>query len=415
MSLEGRFSAAFDDLLTDRPLRRLGVAVSGGGDSMALMLLLQGWAEAHGVLLFVASVDHGLREAAAEEAAMVGDAAHALGLRHDILRWQDWDGRGNVQAEARAARYDLLAQWAGRHELDGVALGHTADDLAETFLMRLARGSGVDGLAAMQARSLREGVVWLRPLLSIAREELRDFLRDRAVGWVDDPSNDDPRYDRVKTRKALAGLSDLGLTRDRLTATAGMMRDARVALNWAAGQLADGAAQQIGGDVVIDLGVCALAPRETRLRLISGALRWVASAAYRPRLSQLEDALAAVKRGEPRQLHGCHLLPEAGGMRICREAQAVAGDICGVGGLWDRRWQVIGPDIEGAQTRALGAGLGDCAHWRDSEFPRISLEASPAIWWGERLISAPLAQFSAGYTAHLAPERENFRQFLLTH
>ncbi|MCF3595625.1 tRNA lysidine(34) synthetase TilS [Rhodobacteraceae bacterium LMO-12] len=415
MSLAGRFAAAFDDLLQQDVPRKLGVAVSGGGDSMALMTLVHGWAAARGCLLFVATVDHGLRAAAADEAAMVGDAARALGLRHDILRWQDWDGSGNLQAEARAARYHLLGEWAARHDLDAVALGHTADDVAETFLMRLARGSGVDGLAAMRGTTKRDDVVWLRPLLEFSREDLRAFLRSEQIGWADDPSNDDSRFDRVKARQLLGGLAELGITRDRLGGTARMMGEARTALNWAAAQLADKAAVQQGGDVVLDLAACGVAPRETRLRLISGALRFVASAPYRPRLSQLEDALAAVAAGEVRQLHGCHLIPEAGVLRICREARAVNDEVCGIGGVWDGRWQVIGPDVEGGETRKLGDGLGACPKWRETGLARASLEASPAIWWGETLISAPLAGFAAGYSAHLVPERTNFREFLMTH
>ncbi len=415
MSLNRRIAAALDDLFQAEPPRKLGVAVSGGGDSMALLHLLHGWAEAQGCLLQVATVDHGLREAAAGEAAIVAEAARGLGLRHDILRWEGWDGGGNLQAEARAARYRLLAGWAGRQGLDAVVLGHTADDIAETFLMRLARGSGVDGLAAMQGLSWREGVVWLRPLLGFARDELRAFLRGREIDWAEDPSNDDARFDRVKARRALDELADLGLTRERLVATAGMMGAARAALDWAAAQLAYGAAVQQGGDVIIDLEECAKAPRETRLRLISGALRWVASADYRPRLNQLEEALAAVVTGQARQLHGCHLIPEAGGLRICREAGAVMDETCAIGGLWDGRWQVIGPDVEGAETRALGAGLSNCPNWRETGLPRISLEASPGVWWGETLISAPLAGLKAGYSAHLTSGRDDFRQFLMIH
>lgn len=415
MSLEGRFAAGFDELFQQDKPSKLGVAVSGGGDSTALMLLLNVWAQAHGCLLFVATVDHGLRPEAADEALMVGGAARALGLRHDVLNWRGWNGSGNLQAEARAARYHLLSQWAGRHGLDAVALGHTGDDVAETFLMRLARGSGVDGLAAMRGVAKREGVVWLRPLLEFSREELRGFLREQGVGWTDDPSNEDARFDRVKARQMMGDLAGLGITSERLSATAKRMGEARVALNWAAAQLADAVAVQQGGDVVLNLGACAEAPRETLLRLVSGALRFVASAPYRPRLSQLEEALAAVGRGEARQLHGCHLIPGASGLRICREARAVADEVCGIGGLWDRRWQVIGPDVEGGETRRLGDGLGACPNWRETGLPRASLEASPAIWWGDRLISAPLAGYLAGYSAHLLTERDNFRQFLMTH
>ena len=151
-ALAGRFS-------TDT---RLGVAVSGGSDSTALLHLAAGWAARNNVKLRVATVDHRLRAASADEARQVSRQASALDLAHHTL---DWTGApvGNLQNAAREARKALLGDWARRHGLDAVLLGHTATDQAETVLLRLARGSGVDGLAGMTPQSRDYGVTWLRP------------------------------------------------------------------------------------------------------------------------------------------------------------------------------------------------------------------------------------------------------------
>ncbi len=127
----------------------LGIAVSGGSDSLALLHLMVEWGRAP---LRCVTVDHRLRDASAEEAAQVAEICAALGIAHDTLTWDGWDGQGNLAAEARRARYALLADWAVTHGLTGIALGHTQDDIAETLLMRLARRAGVDGLAAMPQR-----------------------------------------------------------------------------------------------------------------------------------------------------------------------------------------------------------------------------------------------------------------------
>ncbi|WP_236628283.1 tRNA lysidine(34) synthetase TilS, partial [Sulfitobacter sp. HI0129] len=126
-------------------------------------------ADTRGLSLRAVTVDHGLRAGSAEEATGVAACCAALGVPHDTLQWADWDGSGNLQAAARDARYRLMADWAARHDIGAIALGHTADDQAETFVMRLARRSGVDGLSAMAPHSVRAGIEWLRPLLGIHR------------------------------------------------------------------------------------------------------------------------------------------------------------------------------------------------------------------------------------------------------
>lgn len=392
---------------------RLGVAVSGGGDSVALLHLLADWRAAGGPELAAVTVDHGLRAEAAAEAQAVAQSCAGLGVPHQVLRWQGWDRRGNLQAAARRARQRLIADWAAGQGIGAVALGHTADDQAETVLLRLARGSGVDGLAGMAAQRRAQGVLWLRPMLDMRREALRGWLRARGIGWADDPSNDDPRFDRVKARQALVALAPLGIDVQGLLDTAARMRMARDALAQAAQVAARALARIDGGDVVLTAGFAGL-PEETRLRISAHALRWIGGGDYRPRLSALRSALEVAGAGKAATLAGCLLLPEAGGLRIAREPQAVAGLRAAPGALWDGRWRLHGPGAEGCEVRALGPdGLLLCPGWRESGSPHAALAATPAVWRGDDLVAAPLAGRPEDWQAELACGDEDFFQSLI--
>lgn len=394
----------------------LGVAVSGGGDSIALLHLLADWQDQGGPTVRAVTVDHGLRPEAAAEAAAVAQICARRGVSHDTLQWQGWDGRGNLPDQARRARYRLMAEWAGKNGIDTIAVGHTADDLAETFLMRLARGSGVDGLAAMDARRLSRGVHWLRPLLTVRRGTLREWLRARDLGWSEDPTNDDPAYDRVRVRQALAILDPLGITVEGLVATATRLRSASEALRSAALGLARAAVKIEAGDVVIDRAMLEAAPVETRNRLLSQALIWVASADYRPRYQTLQAIWAAVAEGRRATLMGCMILPSKRVVRVVRELAAVAQTVGRPGEKWDGRWIVTGGRDRGYQLRALGEkGLMQCADWRSAGLPRASLLATPALWDGARLVAAPLAGFANGWTAKLAQDGDDFFSSVILH
>lgn len=401
---------------------RVGVAVSGGGDSTALLHLAAEWARAHRATVLAATVDHGLREASGDEAAGVARVCAGLGVAHVTLRWTGWQGRGNLQAAARHGRRDLLAAWAADAGLSAVLLGHTADDQAETVLMRLARGSGVDGLSAMTAR---DGWV-LRPLLGISRSDLRDWLDARDLGWIEDPSNDDPRFDRVKARHLLATLAPLGLTAQRLADSAAHMARARVTLRRAAADFAQRFVKSQGGDLILAPEVLMLDNSDTEGRVLAAAIQWIGAAAYRPRYEALIDAAKAVQAGEARTLGGVVLQPDGNaGARLMREASAVETPVpvAETGAtLWDGRWHVIcttgpnhsGPNHSGpCHIAALGeAGLLQCKAWRDTGIPRASLLASPAVWAGQGLVAAPLAGFGADWQAELAP---TFDRFILSH
>ncbi len=384
---------------------KLGVAVSGGGDSMALLDLLRLWGKTE---LAVVSVNHGLRGEAADELALVADYAARYGISHDILQWT-WDGAGNLQNAARDGRREAIADWAKANNLRHVALGHTKDDQAETFLMRLARGSGVDGLACMSVVRERDGLTWLRPLLEVARGDLRQHLRDNAISWADDPSNEDPRFDRVKARQMFETLAPLGLTTDRLTQTADHMRRERAVSTWALHTAAQNCATLDAGDVVLDQTALSKLPEALVLRLVAEALQEVSGAPYKPRFRALQSAVAASKSTS---LHGCLLLPSRQELRITREWAAIQKTRCCVSDLWDSRWRVEAPDgyeTSGLHIGALGErGIQAVEDWRLVDRPRQSILSSPAVWRGETLVAAPLGGLENGWQAVAVPNSPVF-------
>jgi tRNA(Ile)-lysidine synthase len=375
----------------------LVVAFSGGGDSTALLLLTRAWAGARAREVLAVTVDHGLRPGSAAEAGKAAAFSAARGIPGEILRWTDWDGTGNLQDAARRARRRLIGRFARDRGAAAVILGHTLDDQAETFLMRLARGSGVDGLAAMRAESRWNRLPVLRPMLGLRRAALRDYLRNEGATWVEDPSNEDPRFARVRVREAFAALDALGLGAERLAETAAAMGRARAALDHATAALARLAlAAGAAGDVAIDLARLAEAPREIRLRLLAGALAWVAGAPYRPRLSSLDRALDGLETGGARglTLHGCLIRRDRGRALIRREPAAMAPPVPLAARSWDGRWEWIGGEaVAGVSIGALGpAGLAQCGDWRARGLGREALLSTPALWRGEVLVAAPFAR-----------------------
>lgn len=181
----------------------LAVAVSGGADSTVLVLLAHEWAIAHNGKVTALIVDHGLRVESSDEAARTRRRLQARGIDAVILLWKGRKARTGIQAAARAARYELLENWCRTHGVLHLLIGHHLDDQAETVMMRLSRGSGPDGLAAMPALRELNACRVLRPLLSFSRSKLHKTLSTFDVQWIEDPSNDDPKYGRTHARLAL--------------------------------------------------------------------------------------------------------------------------------------------------------------------------------------------------------------------
>jgi len=405
--------AEFDRLMRAvgpfEPRPRVAVAVSGGSDSMALTLLAARWAERRGGAITGITVDHGLRPEAAAEARQVGRWLRARGVAHRILRWRPPAGAlsGGVQSAARAARYDLLTEWCRQHGVLHLALAHQQEDQAETLMLRLARGSGLGGLAAMAPIAERAGVRLIRPLLPIARARLRATLLADQQPWIDDPSNDDPAHARIRMRKLLPALAAEGLDAARLAATAAHLGRARAAIDDAvADLLGEAAAVFPAGYLRLDPVVLRAAPIEVSLRALAHCLMVVGGGEYAPRLDRLERLHGKVQADALRggaTLAGCLVIPRRGALLICREpamAAEEAGIRPGETVLWDGRFRVtLESDGSGRRTARLVVRRLSVEGWaaiaardpglRRHPIPPAVRPSLPALWGARGVLAVP--------------------------
>ena len=267
----------------------------------------------------VLTVDHGLRPGSAKDAKKVAAFAKQAGLKASILSWRGKKPKAGIEAAARQARYQLMGAWLARHRVGTLFVGHTQDDQAETFLLRLARGSGLDGLSAMQASAPWPApdfpqLTVARPLLAFSRQELRDYLSAKSQPWLDDPMNQDPAFDRVKIRKARAALAEAGLSTARIAAAASHLARAREALEVVTAAVLARAMRPLreGDGVLLESAALAAAPREVGLRALAAVLMAVGGQAYRPRFESLERLFDRIADGGFKggaTLHGCQISP----------------------------------------------------------------------------------------------------------
>jgi tRNA(Ile)-lysidine synthase len=386
---------------------RLAVAVSGGADSMALLLLAQEWAAARQGYVTALTIDHGLRAESADEAKQVARWCDARGTVHRTLNWHGDKPKGDVQAAARAARYRLLEEWCADFGVFHLLLAHHQDDQAETFLLRLARGSGLDGLSAMASVVERPGCRLLRPLLNFARARLAATLEARGQAWLDDPSNRNEKFARVRIRRDRDMLARQGLSAERLAATARRLARARQALELPLAQLlAHAAIPDPAGFIRLDPAPLVVAPEELGLRALAAVLTAVAGADYPPRLERLErlyhDVVTGLTRGKT--LGGCRIVPYRGALLVCREAKAVAAPVAvrpGESVNWDGRFSLtLAPNAPGGLSLgALGAVKVNGAR---RELPAVARIGIAALRDNRGIIAVPSLGF--GGDGSVAPE-----------
>jgi tRNA(Ile)-lysidine synthase len=314
------------------------LAVSGGPDSIALMWLAVRWRRAlsRGPKLVAVTIDHGLRPESASEARAVKRLARTLEVPHLTMRWTDEKPRSGVPAAARQARYRLLAAAARRNGASHVLTAHTRDDQAETLLMRLFRGSGIAGLAAMARQSEREGVLIARPFLTVSKSQLLATLEKAGVGFADDPSNRDTRFTRPRIRGVIKELAAEGGDARNLARLASRLARANASIEI----LVEGAARYLAlkdrlaatpsseavssaglANVTFEAMAFAGLPEEIRLRLLQRAIDRVGEEGP-AELGKVETLLAALDR----------TLRKSARQRPARLKQTLAGALVSLAG-----------------------------------------------------------------------------------
>lgn len=309
--MQEKFNRHFENLLNRHHLKDgvFAVGVSGGADSLALALLLKKWG---GTDIVALTVNHGLREESAKEAEFVASVMKKHKIKHHILNWEGEKPSVGIEEAARIARYDLLGKWCAENGVDKLFIAHHKLDQAETFLMRLQRGSGVNGLAAMLEVFDKDGIKIIRPLLEFMPEELKDFLDSQKINWVEDPHNFNEDFLRVKIRNFIPRLEkELGLTVERIADTAANMARVRDFLETETGDYLKENLQSFE-DIAFALPLASFKNLhvEIALRVLVKIFQKINGKFYAPRLNSLESLYSSAleSRFKSATLQNCEVL-----------------------------------------------------------------------------------------------------------
>ena len=403
----------------------IGLAVSGGGDSLALLVMASKWADLFRRDLKVVTIDHQLRSDSRTEADHVKLIAESFGYSHDILDWRYEATTGNFQAAASQARKQLISTWAKKKCIHVVLLGHTANDQAETFLMRLARGSGVDGLACMNRSKELYDIKWVRPLLGFQREDLRHYLNLQNIKWFDDPSNENTRYARVKARKVLKELEILGVKHRVFLETAERMDKAKEVLN----DVAREAGEQYlklreWGDIEVDKKLFEVTRHETYLRLLAHIIKFISGSMYRTRFSELKQFVSALIEPtfKARTIGGVIARPLNEKTLVLRREPRVpifVKDAPAKNFIWDGRWSISLVKNKLGISEKIGPlgtfGLSQIRGNAPASIPTEGLISLPALFREEKVVASPLLNFGEGFGCSLAYTKLDLINSLITH
>lgn len=335
------------------------VAVSGGPDSMALAHLMKEFGEVH-CLTF----DHGLRKGSDQEAEQVHTWLVEKGFNHRTLKvsWNGEPPKTGIQAAARKERYRAMEDWCKKNQVRYLMTAHQLEDQAETFLMRLLKGSGVDGLAAMAAKSagLFEGdITILRPLLGVSKGRLKALLKAQNLPWIQDPSNENQAFTRVKIRQILKNSNDFDA--QTLARMASRLAQVKSVLNGLTENfLADALVVKSAGYGILKRKLFFNAAPEIGQRALSKILSFIGQSDYPIGFNKIERLYQALGKNDFRgaTLQGCQLSPvPPGDILICREARE-ADEVLklksGEQALWDKRFKVCFRGKGCLEVKALG-------------------------------------------------------------
>lgn len=392
---------------------RIAVAVSGGADSMCLALLASEIADVTALV-----VDHLLREESTLEAEGVRRRLQAFGVTAEVLTWHaDDKPTSNIQAEARQARYQLMTDWCLVNDVACLLVAHHQDDQAETVLLRMARGSGLSGLAGMPVkRELTPGLDLIRPFLNVPKARIVKTLQQRNVDWVEDPSNENQEFDRIKARKFLGNPPLPGLSVARIADTANHLRRAKDAVDhYVAQWLSDAVVFHEAGFAELTTELMRGVPDEVSLRGLANILRFASGMPYSPRFEKLYRLWQMLQDQSfsGSTLNGSQLTGNRDGkVTVFRELSAMEAPVAiGKQAVWDRRFRVregFSVECEELTVGALGAELAADLRGIDDKKPGLPssiLPVLPAFYEAGRLIAVP----------HLSYNIANQKLPILTH
>ncbi len=363
----------------------IAVAVSGGADSVALLLLASKWARANSGKVTALTVDHGLRQAAADEARAVQAQSQRLGVSHETLVWTGQKPDTGLQAAAREARYRLLDGWCRDAGVLHLLVAHHADDQAETILLRMEKGSGPDGLAAMASIRELPNCRLLRPLLTFPKARLTATVEAAGETWIEDPSNRNDAFARVRMRRAIkeASIDNMGLA-----AGAARMRRARTALDaetalW----LGRHAAASPYGMMTMEIDALMRAEPEIYTRVLSRAANSIGGKVFPPAVQAIERLAEAISDGRHATLGGAFFKQNKGTLYVFREPRNLPAPmpLPVVPFLWDGRFQIAANTASRNLLSIAPLGAARLKRWPVRERPKWMADIRP-----EALASLPV-------------------------
>ncbi|MDX2028438.1 MAG: tRNA lysidine(34) synthetase TilS [Alphaproteobacteria bacterium] len=382
------------------PAQRLGIAVSGGPDSMALAFCAKRWADAHQAELMAFIVDHGLRPESAYEAEETRTRLKAIGISSEILCWEHPPIIARLHITARRARYRLLAEACARNRVGDLLLGHQREDQAETILMRLAKGSGVDGLAGMRAVTMKDGIRLLRPLLSVPRERLAATCHAARLPFIKDPANRSEKFARGRLRRILPLLAEEGLTVERLSDLGARAAEAKDTLDhYTRLFLQEATHRDAAGTIRIAFDKFHALPAAIAQRALITCLQDINAQDYAPEYASLVRLIEALGTEDmtPSTLHGCLISRTSSEITLVREYAAIT-DVPEIQAdeevIWDGRWKITLQEKGVFTLRPLGnpphEALDRLAPGLRQRISQGRARASlPALWRGENLTLVP--------------------------
>ena len=327
------------------PRSTIGVAVSGGADSLCLAFHLGVYARKNRLILKAVTVDHKLRPESKAEAQGVHTLLTSWGIDHTTLSWLGPKPKTHIEEKAREKRYDLIQKWAAQNQIKNLFLAHHAGDQAETFWIRLAHGSGADGLSAMTEQSESADLTLCRPFLGLSKATLENDLKKRHISWFHDAMNEDESYERVRWRNRQNQLSEWGLTPALLGRTTNRFARIRQALDFYTNRFVSALLDlSPKGFISVQEQAFFSLPDEIRLRVLKKALEIVASDSRSISLESLERWLSL----QPKKatLSGCILVRQGGILFVAREASRMSAEKKILPHQWTRwdRFMILASD-----------------------------------------------------------------------
>ncbi len=409
--------------LANLKLNSCGIAVSGGSDSMALLHILTDWESAAKPNIYVASIDHGLRSESKSEIEFVKKICEKKRVEHVSLapHTKLSKAQGNLQDNARSARYQLLEKWAISKNLQCILIGHTLDDQEENLLMRFLRGSGVDGLVSMEEVVVRNEILWIRPLLKSRKEDLRNYLRDNNYSWIDDPSNFDDKYQRVKVRTLLQQLKSNNIIASNFVKTADhMLRASKLSKETAISSSKSLLSYNGVGQITFEGEKFSKLFEDTQYRILAGIISWFSGVFYKPRFSQLENIhrkIISDRNLAGATLGGTVFKKKSGLVTVMRELASVKVDhlIKNEKFIWDNRWLVTFKSrVQSKLLYIKPYGLVSYDNHKifiDGDFDERALSTIPVILENKIVKFVPFSNLEYDVEVKLLNEEKEFYKF----